>query len=301
MARANVLILSTALSGGGAEYVARQMAEHFDGCRCIVFQNTDHVQSTKYDLQTIPFSCFKNLFARLGINIFRLCVIQWAKFRYRPSITISHLEGPNFANLITIGSDKRIVFVHNCVNNNYSKGGLVENLKKLLVRYFYPKADRLVGVSLSVCEEMVNHYGVKQEIVRYLPNPINNSQIRRLSTETFGDWRDHIIKMEYVINVASFVEQKNHQLLIRIYEHMHRIHSDLKLVLLGTGDREASVRQLCADLGLSVNDRNACRCFLTGISEESLPICSPQSVVFITVTMGRNADCFARGHEPWKA
>ena len=38
----------------------------------------------------------------------------------------------------------------------------------------------------------------------------------------FNDYRDLILGARYVVNVASFIEQKNHELLIEAYQRHYR-------------------------------------------------------------------------------
>ena len=241
--RSKVLILSTDLSGGGAEYVARLMSDRINQSICILFENKTNICPEKSRLYVMPGSQIDKKLFTLGLNIFRLIYIQFIKIIYRPLITISHLEGPNIANLLSIGGGSRFIFVHNKLNSNYDGSQRFDNLKRFLAKILYQRAHLVVGVSNEICREMVKDYSVTQARVRYLANPIDIKRITKLSQERFNDDRDSILDTRYVVNVASFVEQKNHECLIEVYSHVIEVQTNLKLVLLGDGKKKCHIKK----------------------------------------------------------
>ena len=97
-----VLILCNSLSGGGAEAVAREMLENIAGAACVLFENDDDIYVPGKKIWTASSKGSRSVGGKILINFWRLVFIQFIKFKYRPKFTISHLEGPNFANLVTI-------------------------------------------------------------------------------------------------------------------------------------------------------------------------------------------------------
>ena len=121
MTRTRVLILSTALSGGGAESVTRLMLERLPDCSCVLFQNNAGIVIPEKQYWIIPRWRSRNFLSILLVNLWRLFVIQLIKIRVRPIITISHLEGPNFINTLTCFGGRKILFVHNQIRKNYQE------------------------------------------------------------------------------------------------------------------------------------------------------------------------------------
>ena len=74
----------------------------------------------------------------LLVNIWRLLVVQAVKLQVRPAVTISHLEGPNFANILTFFGGRSVLFVHNRVEQSYHKNRTFDKLKKVLVTVVIP-------------------------------------------------------------------------------------------------------------------------------------------------------------------
>jgi glycosyltransferase involved in cell wall biosynthesis len=248
----NVLILATALSGGGAEYVARLMAENIARSSCVLFENQAGIASKKYSIHVVPYIKLNWPIAKIALNLYRLIYIQWTKLRTRPVATISHLEGPNFTNLLTIGGGRRIIIVHNSLNKNYSNAAAFGRTKRLLARWLYSRADRIIGVSNDICEELANDYDVNRYRLGVIENPIDIERIKKLSKAQLYDWRDELLKQDYLVNVASLTEQKNHELLIHVYSRVVRQFPGLKLVLVGKGEKESEIRCLCNKLGLDI-------------------------------------------------
>ena len=160
MEKTPILILSTALAGGGAEMVARLMVERMEGSACVLFQNDADVTVLGKEIRVAPVGWKNSFIMMLMVNVWRLVEIQWAKLKYRPEVTISHLEGPNIFNVLTCFGGRKVLFVHNRVSQSYQSGAGIDRIKLGLVKALYHRADKIVGVSEDVCEELITLYGV---------------------------------------------------------------------------------------------------------------------------------------------
>ncbi len=252
--RCKVIILCTDLSGGGAEYVARLMSDRIKQSVCILFENKNNFRPKESRLFVLPSPQGDTMLATLTRNIFRLVFIQAIKITYRPHITISHLEGPNIANLLSIGGGRRFIFIHNKLNENYHGSNRFDRLKMILAQILYRRAHMVAGVSKEICREMIEDFAVNQKRVQYLANPIDTKRTIQLAQVRFDDDRDLILETRYVVNVASFIEQKNHELLIEAYRQVIELQTDLKLVLLGDGERKIHIKNVCIKKGMVIND-----------------------------------------------
>jgi glycosyltransferase involved in cell wall biosynthesis len=101
---------------------------------------------------------------------------------------------------------------------------------------------------------MIEDYAVNQERVRYLANPIDTKTTKIMAQARFNDDRDLILETRYVVNVASFTDQKNHELLIEVYSQVIESQADLKLVLLGDGEKKCRIKDICTEKGIVIND-----------------------------------------------
>lgn len=255
MTNKRILVLSNSLTGGGAEAVARLMVQQLTDAVVVLFENEAGIEVAGRRIWVASRRHQGGALVTLLTNLWRLVVIQWVKLVVRPAITISHLEGPNFANVLTAFGGKRTLFVHNSIWRSYQeKNSVLERLKLRLVEMLYYRADRMVGVSPDICRELTESFNVQRNNVMFVPNPIDRGAIENSSCEIYGDFRDNLCKSDYLINVASLTAQKNQELLIRVYHQLindNEQHSDLKLVLLGDGEKLSRLCNLCMELKLS--------------------------------------------------
>jgi glycosyltransferase involved in cell wall biosynthesis len=229
------------------------MAERLKDSICFVFERYSDLPCGGINVHVIPGKKRKTIVGKIIQNLARLLFIQVVKLKYRPSVTISHLEGPNLANLFTVGGGRRVIFVHNTVSTNYRSNSIVDTAKKFLIRVFYSKADRVVGVSPDVIADLIANFNVQQSRVEVIPNPVDAEQIIARAKKRYKDAKDTLIKERFIVNVASLTQQKNHDFLIKIYSELREVDPTLKLVLIGKGDQEQSLIEACRKKSLTVS------------------------------------------------
>jgi glycosyltransferase involved in cell wall biosynthesis len=245
-----LLFLSAAFSGGGAEYVSQQMHDAFPNEPFILFSNDDESSLPSPQVKIIP-SIERSIWGKRFLNnCFRLLYVQLFKIRLGPSITISHLEGPNFINLLTLGGGRRIIFVHNVVSRNYKNKTRTNTIKLFLVKLLYRNSDRIVAVSTQVQRDLIENFSIHEKRVLVLPNPINIDQIRAASEAYDYPWKS-IQKGNYAVCVASLTEQKNHHLLLNIFANYKKRYHTGHLFLIGDGPYHGPLVKHCDLIGLT--------------------------------------------------
>ena len=291
MTKERTLVLSTALSGGGAEAVTKLMMDYLKPSTCVLFENDANIGWPKHNIHVVEGWSTRSLLGVLLVNFWRLIVIQFIKFRVRPALTISHLEGPNFANILTLLGGERILFVHNRISKNYSGNGIRSLLKRRFTEMLYHRADRIVGVSSDICSELIDSFNVDPERVLVIPNPIDTTAIVAASVREYGDIRDQLFSERYLINVASLSPQKNHGLLLRIFAQLVKQTEDcgdLKLVLVGDGDQRQHLQKLSIELDLEICElerESFCRSaqvFFTGFEHNPYPLVRHAKLLVMT-------------------
>jgi glycosyltransferase involved in cell wall biosynthesis len=255
--QATLLVLSTSFSGGGAEKVARLMVEQLEGSTCILFENEAGIKIDGSDVCVMWSRRFTRTIATLFLNGFRFLYIQIKKLRLHPDTTISHLEGPNFLNLLTVGGGKRVIVVHNVIAENYAEKSFLDSCKLVLINRLYKRADVVVGVSRDVCNELVQNFEVEEDRVVFVPNAVDISAINKASMSSFFDNRDRVLSDNYVINVASLTPQKNQLFLLRVFKEFRkwsRNHNGLKLVVIGDGEQKQALIEYCREIDLEAQE-----------------------------------------------
>jgi glycosyltransferase involved in cell wall biosynthesis len=253
----SVLILSNSFCGGGAEVVARIMAETIENSSCVLFENDAGITVAERRVKVAFHQYQAGIVFTILVSIWRTTVIQWEKLRLRPSVTISHLEGPNFANMLTVLGGARVLFVHNRISQNYRKNDPRDRLKRYLCRVLYIRADKLVAVSPGVARELKKLFEIPKDKILILPNPIDRDAITQAATRHYGDDRDDLTSQKYLVSVASLTEQKNHQLMLEAYKKFIAISLEsgqFKLVLIGDGPERYRLKEICRALELRISD-----------------------------------------------
>ena len=287
-----VLILSNALSGGGAEVVARLMVARISTASCVLFENDAGITLSGKRIKTAYRQYRAGIWLTALVNLWRLIYIQWAKICLRPAVTISHLEGPNIANMLTVMGGRRVLFVHNRISQSYPGHGARNKVKRYLCSRLYSQAEALVAVSPGVEQELVQSLGVDSAKVMVLPNPVDIEAIEQAAVCRYGDYRDLLCEARYVISVASLTKQKNHEQMLRVYARLISNSQDcasIKLVLLGDGPLRSELQNLCQQLSLRFFNSQQCggfdfgaQVYFLGFQENPYPLISRAQLLLMT-------------------
>lgn len=122
----------------------------------------------------------------------------------------------------------------------------------LPMRMFYPRADRIIAVSQGVARDICNITGLSNQKVIAVPNPVIHSRIYKLAQEkTDHPWLDSP-DLPVILGVGRLTRQKDFHTLMRGFALIQR-HIASRLVIVGRGRDEASLKRLAQDL--SVKER----------------------------------------------
>jgi glycosyltransferase involved in cell wall biosynthesis len=226
------------------------------------------------------------------VSLWRLAFIQWEKVCLRPVVTISHLEGPNFANMLTVMGGRRVLFVHNRISKSYPGHGVRDKVMRYLCKRLYPQASGVVAVSPGIGRELVQSLGVESSRILVLPNPVDIKAIEHAATKHYGDYRDLLCRERYLVSVASLTRQKNHQLMLRVYERLISNSQDctsVQLILLGDGPLRSELQDLCQQLGLHFFDAqendgfdSEAKVYFLGFQQNPYPLISRAQLLLMT-------------------
>ena len=155
--------------------------------------------------------------------------------KYQPDIIVSFLPEPTFRVMIAkkFLNIKTIISVRNDPNVEYDSF-----FRKLLVKWLYTSADGFVFQTRDA-QKWFSLKIQKKSII--IPNPINEDFI----CKPFNGKREKTI-----VTVGRLTEQKNHKLLIDAFYEVHKIYSDYKLKIYGSGELYNQLQKQIKDLNL---------------------------------------------------
>jgi len=259
-----ILLISNSLSGGGAEAVARLMVSEIENSSCVLFENDARIEISGKRIRAASKSHHGSVLFTVLVSIWRLLVVQWEKVLLHPRLSISHLEGPNFANLITAFGGPRVIFVHNTLAKSYPTTGRRDVLMRILCRSLYRRASIIVAVSPEIKSELKEFLAPNSPNILTLPNPIDCRRIEANAAEHYGDYRDVLCGKRFLVSVASLTTQKNHCQMLDVFAGL-LVKPDegqaLKLMLLGDGPLREKLHDQCRRLNLEFFDAGSSQCF----------------------------------------
>lgn len=139
-------------------------------------------------------------------------------------------------------------------SSNSSDGGSIKSkISHLLGRILYSEyVDVKIAPSDLAAEYTFGKKSLKNGKVNILRNAIDldiykfNSEKRKQIREEFGIREDEIL----LGHIGRFAEQKNHRFLIKAFAEVNKEHSGYKLMLVGKGELEDEIANMCIQLGV---------------------------------------------------
>lgn len=162
----------------------------------------------------------------------------------RPAATLSFLTRANVANWASRAGTGRPWIISERVNTSAHLGtGLSGRVSRGLVRLSYRQATQIIAVSQGVADGLSDAFGVPDEIMSVIANPVDTVRIARLALEKYPAHPDE----PYIMAMGRLVENKNFSLLIDAFAASSIAG---KLIVIGDGPLRADLERQIADHGL---------------------------------------------------
>ena len=237
----SILIMISALGGGGAERVAVRLANYL---------------SDKYTVYILPYSLCDNpypvsekvhilnyalydlrkkkkrprQFLRNRISAFYIFSrLSWFRIRYKPDVTLSLLLIPNTFNVFAPGKTRRILSER---NNPLLKNRLKYRISKIVYRF----GDTIVFQSQEVRSQFPQSVQKKGVIV---PNPVE------------VDCQADNHPGHKIVTAGRLEKQKNHEMLIRAFIRFYPAHPEYELDIYGDGKLRNALQKIIDDHGMT--------------------------------------------------
>lgn len=253
MTQPDIAVYLPSLEAGGAERVmvtvANSLAERGYSVQLVVGNEkggfrrdvSDSVELLDLDIPTTP------VVPTLG------ALIPFYRYLHRenPGVVISSMNHVNvvllFAWKLAAVRSRMVVTEHNNpteIMRNSIKNRAIYRVAPLV----YPWADSLVAVSDGVADSLSEVIDVPtREIVR-IYNPVVSEELKAQASQAVDHpWLGG--ESPVLLNIGRLVEQKNQALLLRAFDRV-RTDFDAKLIIIGTGKKERSLRDLAVELGV---------------------------------------------------
>lgn len=232
MAAKQVMFYTPSLNIGGIERVfityANALCDHYNVI--YVYGHDGGELLSLLDLRVVSCS-LGNLRLRKSLKIF-INVIN----KYDPDVLITGGDIPNCFCIISSFLSKRtpqVIISH----HNYFNVERNSVVSKLLMRYVYNCANKVIAVSNGIADFLLKN-GVRKEKIATIYNPINYGQIIEKSGDIFQS-----IQGDYCISVGRLGAVKNIPLMIDSFSIVLQKYPNLKLVIVGGGELESELKK----------------------------------------------------------
>lgn len=175
--------------------------------------------------------------------------------RERPQVLLCSLNYPNLAGLLAsdlcTDAPPVVITIHNHLSTAVAQSRKPRMVRLPgLVRRFFPRASAIVAVSRGVAEDAERTIGPGAPAVRTIHNAVIDERLEAMAAEPSGDpWLDEA-GPPVILGVGKLKPQKDFQTLVRAVAKV-RARRDVRLVILGDGPEEASLKALAGELGMA--------------------------------------------------
>lgn len=240
-------ILVPSLSDGGAEMVAANLSLLYEELgyepHIILYENR---VTFKYAGKIINLNIRKRntIIGKVLKDIEIFLKLNAIKKKYKFDLVISHLPKCDLMNVLTKSNEKIITTIHNNIKVDYPY------YMKLMLKLIIKRSDSVISVSKVGEEYLKNKFNMYRSKIKTIHNFHDIESIQNKSYEELNDYENEIFKNEVIINIGRLGYQKGQWHLIKAFSHLFQINKNVKLVLIGQGQLEDSLKKLCTDLGI---------------------------------------------------
>lgn len=248
-----LLVVIPNLGMGGAQHVfheqLRQLSPHFEVYGCVFNRDNFFAIDHLANITSLDVPGGRNFLHKAGLFIWRISRLRALKQKLRPHLTISHLEGADYVNILS-GATLTVCWIHGTKRHDRNIRGFLGVLRqRMLMPLAYRRAGRIVTVSRALAEELEGYVRGRVPITT-IYNALRIDHLSEASRVPLADGFQFIADLPHLIVVhARFSQQKNLHALLSIVGNV-RAHLPCKLLLIGDGELRASLIDHAKRMGL---------------------------------------------------
>jgi glycosyltransferase involved in cell wall biosynthesis len=254
-----ILFILPTLSKGGQERVASRLSfalpDSFEKFLVVFYKGrVDYSFNGKIIFLNLPlFEGWIKIPAKILLLSTKILAIRKIKKEMKPDISLSFGPEANAMNVLSnFGLKTKTILSVHIIEGTYFKNYpfLFKWFHKFVMRFVYRLANKIVTVSQSVAQDLIENFGVKREKITVIYNFQDLEEINRSSLEDLGEFRNLFLKNKVVISVGRLTPQKGLQYLIEGFKKVREKHPETILVILGEGELKEELEKLIENLNL---------------------------------------------------
>ena len=249
-----ITLIINSMGGGGAERVtlslARELVASGYNIEIVIFKDNGKLLDEAKDIAPLFI---------IGSN--RVAIILFLLTKYlinrTPKIIISALTLVNIVSILALKlsfrKSKIILVEHSATyeRSKLEKKTLKSRLIPLFIKFTYPMADVVAGVSEGVLQSLLYNYKIKPKRKVVLYNPIDVEKIQNYSNRVIKTSQINRRGKEGPLFLAAgrLEPVKDYSTLLKAFHDLLKSH-EAKLIILGEGSLEQELKDFTIELGI---------------------------------------------------
>jgi glycosyltransferase involved in cell wall biosynthesis len=169
--------------------------------------------------------------------------LLFKKILFSRNSTVFCFQGLTYCTILCKLLSTKIIIRSNSSPSGWSKN----HIKKILYKKIYSMADKIIVNSEDFKKELKLKFNLNSECIY---NPLNKKEIIKNSKKKINI--DFFKKEDFkIISVARFTNQKDHLCLIRSINLLKNKYKNIKVLLIGSGNKKKEIENLVSKLRLN--------------------------------------------------
>ncbi|WP_069791620.1 glycosyltransferase [Cyanobacterium sp. IPPAS B-1200] len=168
---------------------------------------------------------------------------------YNILVIIAKILANTSTNLTIIEHDHLLLGLTKSPKSKFFSKPLLTKFLPLLVRIFYPFANKIIAVSKALARDLEEEFNFENGSVKTVYNPIINNKLRETIKESINHPWFESEQPPVVMGVGRLSKEKDFATLIRSIA-LVRKHHTVRLMILGEGVERKKLENLIKELGL---------------------------------------------------
>ena len=256
----NVLLLIPNLGRGGAQRVFHQhrqfLSKDFNVISCVFNFDGAFAEERNENILSLDVPAGNNIIEKISCFYRRVRKLKTIKKDHDIDVTISHLEGADYVNILAREKDKLVLWVHGTKLHDQEIRGLIGRLRKsFMLPWLYRRADKIVCVSQGIETELKSMISSASPKISTIRNGVDIQYVQTKSMEPLPqEWQSLMTQHFVIVTHCRFAPQKNLRSLIHVISKLDDV-ENVRFVLIGDGDQRNELIELSRKLNIATDSR----------------------------------------------
>jgi glycosyltransferase involved in cell wall biosynthesis len=235
----NLLLIIPTLGTGGAQRaltkLSIELSKHYNIYICRFNTQAEIVYPYSGRLLSLDDYEGRNIFTKITGFFYRVRKLSQLKKQYAINISVSFLEGANYINVLSRTDDKIIISLRGSILSDIEIRGVLGWIrKKVLIRFIYPHADKIVSLSQGLQDEFLVRFGAPKHKMVTIYNHYDVGQLMEVVARPVPEKFIQLTGTPTLVMSSRLHPQKGHKSFLAVFAQLKQV-VKVKLVIFGDG------------------------------------------------------------------